>query len=112
MVLALSKGANVSLACTYFAGESNTLVAQPEIKSYKDLPSDELLLGISNATASSTIASLIMLKKAGIPLARVTPVTVGGSNAHYAAVVAGTVQIGGEHDRTPAPNAPPVWHIP
>src|SRR3546814_19334955 len=35
-----------------------------------------------------------MLKKAGIPLERVTPVTVGGSNARYAAVVARTVHVG------------------
>lgn len=94
LVLARSRGADVSLACTYFVGESNTLVAPPEIKSYDDLPSDEILLGISNPTASSTVASLIMLRQAGIDLDRVTPVTVGGSNARYAAVVARTVHVG------------------
>jgi ABC-type nitrate/sulfonate/bicarbonate transport system substrate-binding protein len=87
IVLAHSKGANVSLICTYMVGESNSLISQPGIKSYKDLPA-EVLLGVSNPFASSTISALMMLKKAGIPLDRVTPVSVGSANGRYAAVLA------------------------
>jgi ABC-type nitrate/sulfonate/bicarbonate transport system substrate-binding protein len=87
IALAHSKGANVSLICTYMVGESNSLISQPGIKSYKDLPT-EVLLGVSNPFASSTISALMMLKKAGIPLDRVTPVSVGSANGRYAAVLA------------------------
>jgi ABC-type nitrate/sulfonate/bicarbonate transport system substrate-binding protein len=87
IALAHSKGANVSLICTYMVGESNSLISQPGIKSYKDLPG-EVLLGVSNPFASSTISGLMMLKRAGIPLDRVTPVSVGSANGRYAAVLA------------------------
>ena len=87
IALAHSKGANVSLICTYMVGESNSLISQPGIKSYKDLPG-EVLLRVSNPFASSTISALMMLKRAGIPLERVTPVSVGSANGRYAAVLA------------------------
>ena len=93
VVLAVGKGANVSLICTYMTGESNCLVAQPGIRSYKDLPNGEILLGVSNPYASSTVSALIMLRKGGVPLQRITPVSVGSSNGRYAAVLARKVQI-------------------
>jgi ABC-type nitrate/sulfonate/bicarbonate transport system substrate-binding protein len=74
-------------------GPSNSLVAQSGIKSYADLPKDEVLLGISNQTAGSTISSLLLLKKAGIPPDRVTLISVGGSSARFAAVVAKKVHV-------------------
>jgi ABC-type nitrate/sulfonate/bicarbonate transport system substrate-binding protein len=92
VTLARSKGANVSLTCTYMVGDSNSLISQRGVKSYQDLPS-EVLLGVSNPFASSTISALMMLKNAGIPLERVTPVSVGSSNGRYAAVLAGKVHV-------------------
>ena len=46
VTLARSKGANVSLVCTYMVGDSNSLISRPSVKSYRDLPS-EVLLGVS-----------------------------------------------------------------
>ncbi|MGH9360074.1 MAG: ABC transporter substrate-binding protein [Terriglobia bacterium] len=93
IVLAHSKGANVSLICTYMVGESNCLVAQPGIKSYKDLPNGEIILGVSNPYASSTVSALLMLRKAGVAPQRITPVSVGSSSGRYAAVLARRVRV-------------------
>jgi len=93
IVLARSKGANVSLICTYMVGESNCLVAQAGIRSYKDLPHGEILLGVSNPFASSSVSAFIMLKKAGISQQRITPVSTGSSSGRYAAVLARKVHV-------------------
>ena len=92
VALADHKGAGVSLICTYMVGESNSLVSQPGIRSYKDLPQN-ILLGVSNPYASSTISALMLLKKGGIDLDRVTTVTVGSSIGRYAAVLARKVHV-------------------
>ncbi|MGH9356560.1 MAG: ABC transporter substrate-binding protein [Terriglobia bacterium] len=93
VVLADGKGANVSLICTYMTGESNCLVAQPGIRSYKNLPNGEILLGVSNPFASSTVSALIMLRRAGVSRQRITPVSVGSSSGRYAAVLARKVHV-------------------
>ncbi|HVB97747.1 MAG TPA: ABC transporter substrate-binding protein [Candidatus Dormibacteraeota bacterium] len=92
VALADHKGAHVSLICTYMVGESNSLVGQPGIRSYKDLPRD-ILLGVSNPYASSTISALLLLKKGGVDLQRVTTVSVGSSIGRYAAVLARKVHV-------------------
>lgn len=92
VALADHKGAGVRLICTFMVGESNSLVGQPGIESYKDLPAD-VLLGVSNPYASSTISALMLLKKGGINLKRVTTVSVGSSIGRYAAVLARKVDV-------------------
>jgi ABC-type nitrate/sulfonate/bicarbonate transport system substrate-binding protein len=68
------------------------LAAAGKVKSYKDLPQEGTLVGISSPTSANVYVSLSLLDKNGIKNPRL--IKVGGSTARLAAVKAGKVDVG------------------
>jgi len=70
------------------------LAAGPAVKSFKDLPKNNIRIGISSPTSSNVFVSLSLLEKNGINIKTARLIKVGGSNARLAAVKAGKVDVG------------------
>lgn len=68
------------------------LLSGAEVRSYKDLPRDGVLVGISSPTSANVFVSLSLLEKQGIKSTKL--IKVGGSSGRLAAIKSGRVHVG------------------
>ncbi len=89
---AIKPDSNIRLVASTLNKLPYYLIAGANVKSYKDLPKDGLLVGISSPTSANVFVSLALLEKQGLKNPRL--VKVGGSTARLASVKAGKVHVG------------------
>ena len=89
---AIKPNSNIRLVASTLNKLPYYLISGPNVRSYKDLPRDGVLVGISSPTSANVFVSLALLEKQGIKNARL--VKVGGSTARLASVKSGKVHVG------------------
>lgn len=89
---AIKPGSDIRLVASTLNKLPYYLIAGAKVRSYKDLPKDGVIVGISSPTSANVFVSLALLEKQGIKNPRL--VKVGGSVARLASVKAGKVHVG------------------
>lgn len=89
---AIKPGSDIRLVASTLNKLPYYLIAGAKVHSYKDLPKDGVIVGISSPTSANVFVSLALLEKQGIKNPRL--VKVGGSVARLASVKAGKVHVG------------------
>lgn len=89
---AIKPGSSIRLVASTLNKLPYYLIAGANVKSYKDLPRDGIIVGISSPTSANVFVSLALLEKNGIKNPRL--VKVGGSTARLAAVKSAKVHVG------------------
>ena len=89
---AIKAKSNIRLVASTLNKLPYYLMAGPQTRSYKDLPRDDVLVGISSPTSANVFVSLSLLEKHGIKNPRL--IKVGGSTGRLAAVKSGRVHVG------------------
>jgi len=89
---AIKPNSNLRLVASTLNKPLYYLISGSDVRSYKDLPKDGVLVGISSPTSANVFVSLSLLEKQGIKNPRL--IRVGGSTARLAAVKSAKVHVG------------------